>query len=102
MDTSPAGRPRLEVRRDKKGRPQYKEDPKKYKGNSASTYEYHSGSHRDYLHLPVESTPRLFESRPPVMLTPGTLASSGGAKVLFIGGLQTPNQPQSCPSRAAH
>ena len=102
MDTTLTGRLRLEVRRDKKGHPQHKEDPQKYKSNSAGANQYRNDSHRDYLHLPVESTLRLFESRPPVKLTPGTLASSGGAKVLFIGGLQMPNQPQSCPSRAAH
>ena len=65
MDTTPAGRLRLEVRRDKKGQPQRKEDPQKYKGNSAGTNEYRNDSHRDYLHLPVASTPRWFESRSP-------------------------------------
>lgn len=42
------------------------------------------------------------QSSPPVGLTPGTLASPGGAKVLLIGGLQTPDRPQSYPYRAAH
>jgi hypothetical protein len=42
------------------------------------------------------------QSLTPVRLTLGTLASSGGAKVLFIRGRQTPDQPQSGPSRAAH
>jgi hypothetical protein len=57
MDTTPAGHLRLEVRRDKEGHPQRKEDPQKYKGNSADTNEYRKDSHRDYLHLPVESHP---------------------------------------------
>jgi len=78
MDTTPAGRLRSEVRRDKKGRRQHEEDPQIYKGNSAETNEYRKDSHRDYLHLPVASTPRWFESRSLVTLTPGTLASSGG------------------------
>ena len=91
MDTTPAGSLRLEGRHDKPGRPHHEEDPQKYKGDSADTKEYRKDNHRDYLHLPVESTPRLFESRSRVKLTPGTLASSGGAKVLFIGGLQTLN-----------
>ena len=51
---------------------------------------------------PIGVTSICLQSPPPVRLTPGTLASSGVAKVLFIGGLQTPGQPQSCPSRAAH
>jgi len=92
MDTTPAGRLRSEVRRDKKGRRQHEEDPQIYKGNSAETNEYRKDSHRDYLHLPVASTPRWFESRSLVTLTPGTLASSGGAEVLLTGGLR----PQSC------
>ena len=65
MDTTPAGRLRLEVRRDKKGQPQRKEDPQKYKGNSAGTNEYRNDSHRDYLHLPGESTPRLVAESTP-------------------------------------
>ena len=65
LSALPAGRLRLEVRPDKKGHPQRKEDPQKYKGNSAGTNEHRSDSHRDYLHLPVESKlPGLFESRP--------------------------------------
>jgi hypothetical protein len=40
------------------------------------------------------------QSPPPVRLTPGTLASSGGAKVLSIGGLQRRTNPEAAhPAR---
>jgi hypothetical protein len=103
MDTTPAGRLRSEGRRDKPARPHHKDEPQNYKGNNSDSNEYRSDSfhHAPYRDYPIclQSPP---QSRPPVRRTPGTLASSGGAKVLFIGGLQTPDQPQSCPSRAAH
>src|SRR5271157_6562633 len=101
MDTTPAGRLR-DGTHDKNGRPHHKEDPQKYKGDNAGSHEYRNDSHRDYLHLPVQSTPICFRVAPLSSSHQGPLASSGGVKVLFIGALQTPNQPQSCPSRAAH
>ena len=57
---------------DKNGRPQHQEDPQKYKGDNAGSYEYRNDSHRDYLHLPVQCTPICFRVDPPVKLTPGT------------------------------
>lgn len=91
MGIAPAARLRLEGTHEKQCRYYHKDEPQNYKGNSSGTDEYGKDSHRDYLRLSLESTSRLFESRPPVKLTPGSLASSGGAKVPFMRGLQTPN-----------
>ncbi len=64
MDATPAGRLR-DGTHDKNGRPQHKEDPQKYKGDNAGSYEYRNDSHRDYLHLPVQCTPICFRVDPP-------------------------------------
>src|SRR6266516_1521225 len=37
MDNTPAGRPRLEGRRDKPGHPHHKDEPQNYKGNNADS-----------------------------------------------------------------
>ena len=95
---APGGRLRLTENLDKPAHRHRNDEPQNYKGKSPGTNEYRSDS---FHHAPIVVTSICPQSPPPVRLTPGTLASSGGAKVLFIRGLKTPDQPQSCPSRAA-
>ncbi len=62
MDITPAGRLRLEVRQDKPYHHQHQDDRQKHKGNNDDSNDYrtecfHHAPYRDYVHLPVESTP---------------------------------------------
>jgi len=87
---APGGRLRLAETLDKPAHRHRNDEPQNYKGKSSGTNEYRSDS---FHHAPIVITSICPQSPPPVRLTLGTLASSGGAKVLFIRGLQTPNQP---------
>jgi hypothetical protein len=83
---------------DEPGRPHHKDERQNYKGDKAGTNEYHSDSFHHGLLSGL--TPSGGRVQPPARAAPGTLASSRGAKVLFVGGVQTPDQPQTArPAR---
>ena len=95
---APAGRLRSAENLDKPADRYHQDEPQNYTDKSPGTNEYRSNS---FHHAPIVITSICLHGPSPVRLKPGTLASSGGAKVQFIRGLKTPDPPQSCPSRAA-
>ena len=95
---APGGRLRLAENLDKPAHRHRNDEPQNYKGKSPGTNEYRSDS---FHHAPIVITSICPHSPPPVTLALGTLASSGGAKVLFIEVCKRRTNPKAAIPRGA-